>query len=148
MPKTYQVLDTVEQVCKVLPYPAFAVFARVAGRQDWAIYDETGVQMRDGVLFVNFGEYHYEKGYLNQEWLKPDMVYMKHQCDGCHYPPSMCCLQVSDFRSFDEYDRLGYLKNWAPDDSEIIESEAYQKAEDELWRAPVDVNPRLMELES
>lgn len=148
MRKTYHVLDTDEQVKKVLPYPAFSVYARISGRQDWVIYDETGVQMRDGVLFVNAGEYQYGKGYLNEEWLQPEMVYMKHQCDGCHYPPNMCCLQPNDFRGSDDYDHNGHLEPWARDDDDILSSEAYERAEQELWRAPTDVNPRLMEVES
>lgn len=146
MPHTYQVLDTAEQVVKVLFFPAWTVYARIHGRQDWVIYDETGVRSADGELWVNAGEYEYGKGYKNEEWVKPSFVYMKHQCDGCHYPPNMCCLQPNDFRGSDDYDHNGYLESWARDDDDILSSDAYERAEQDLWRAPADVNPRLLEV--
>ena len=130
-PQTYQVLDTVEQVKAVLDSPAWLAFARFTDRQDSPAYNETGVRMRDGVLWVNAGEYDYAKGYLNEEWLRPVFVYMKHQCDGCNYPPNMCCLQPSSFAS------RGAFDEWDPEeDAAIMDSAAYQEAEAELGAFP------------
>ena len=54
-------------------------------------------------ILINAGEWSLSRGgYLNDEWLTPRFVYMKHQCDGCHYPPSMCCLQSDECE--DPYD--------------------------------------------
>ncbi len=139
MPNTYLVLETVEDVKAVWTSPAWGVFARFIDRQDWPIYNETGVRMADGELWVNAGEYSFERGYLNEEWLKPAFVYMKHQCDGCHYPPSMCCLQPTDFRSLD-FDR-----EWSPElDEDTMNSDAYQEAEARLGEWPVGVNYRTL----
>ncbi len=135
----YQVLDTVEQVKAVWNSPVWVVFARFGDRQDWPIYNETGVRMHDGVLQVNAGEYHFERGYLNEEWLKPEFVYMKHQCDGCHYPPNMCCLQPSSFRSYRN-------DEWDPDEDDLImSSDAYIGAEAALGAWPTGVEPRRIE---
>lgn len=133
----YNVLDTREHVLAVLNYPAWTAYARLPGREDWPIYDATGVREDHGGMQINFGEYDSVKGrYLNEEWLAPAMVYIKHQCDGCHYPPSMCCLQPESFRSGDEYDYGGYLEGWAPTDEDIMASDEYEAAEQALWASP------------
>lgn len=142
----YSVIDTREQVLAMMPYPAWTAYARLPGREDWVIYDETGVREVGGTLQVNFGEYDYKKGaYLNEEWITPLMIYVKHQCDGCHYPPSMCCLQPESFRSGDEYDYGGYLNDFAPTDEEIMESDTYHAAEQALWDSP-PITTRIVEL--
>lgn len=133
----YSVIETREQVLAMMPYQTWTAYARLPGREDWVIYDETGVREVGDTLQVNFGEYDYNKGaYLNEEWITPLMIYVKHQCDGCHYPPSMCCLQLESFRSGDEYDSYGYLEDWAATDEDILESDYYQAAEESLWASP------------
>ena len=100
------------------PY-GYVLWARVYGRDDIQVFAASGVRTVEGRLQVNAGEYsrsanRFEGAYLNEEWVTPDFVFLKHWCDNCHYPPSMCCLDA-------------------------LTDDAYGEAEEELHRMPPDV---------
>jgi hypothetical protein len=95
----------------ILNFSRYYLRARLAGRDDVKIWGPEGLRTHDGVLQVNFGEYRLSVGYLNEEWLAPDALYMRHECDDCAYPPSLCCMPVSDegpWQDEDEDDRREY----------------------------------------
>ena len=140
MSNTYLTVATVEEVKATLESSAWFVYARFLDREDTPIYDETGVRMSDGELWVNAGEWHHAKGYLNEEWLKPAFVYIKHKCDGCSYPPSMCCLQPQP-RYYD--DSIYQIEDWGGDYDDPNE-DAYQIAYDQQLMLPTGVNPRTL----
>lgn len=135
MKRDYWILGTVEEVEQTLG-SSWTPWAKLEGRDDRQIHSPEAVRQTPEGLQVNVGEFVSSKGYINDEWLTPLFIFAKHQCDGCNYPPHMCCLQVSSFRSFDDYDRLGYLEDDALEDAEIMESDSYRDAEDELNAPP------------
>lgn len=75
----------------------YFVWARLTDRDDHPIYGHGGVRTVNGQLQVNVGEWSGAKEeYINEEWVVPRFVFLVHHCDGCHYPPNMCCLQGYD----------------------------------------------------
>lgn len=73
---------------------AYGVYARSASiTQDWPVFKDGARINAEGRIECNFGEWNASKRlYLNEEWHAVDLVYAKHQCADCHYPPDMCCL--------------------------------------------------------
>jgi len=130
---TFETLRTIDDIHTALELPNYVVWARLRDRHDCRIYAPEGVRLTEERLQVNAGEYRFGQpgGYLNEEWLEPAFVYLKHQCDDCRYPPTMCCLQPSSFTWIDDE---AYLEERRDIDDEIMESDSYQHAEDELQR--------------
>ena len=91
----YMKLETIDAIRTVIASNTqYSCYARLADRNDCYLYDVSGVRLVNDQLQINAGEWSYAKnGYINDEWLTPRFVYMKHYCDGCTYPPDMCCLQ-------------------------------------------------------
>lgn len=129
MKRKYWLLDTVESIQSAFAGSQWHMWAAFADRDDCEIYDPQGVRLHEGVLQVNAGQWRTLDGYENEEWLAPLFVFTKHPCEGCHYPPHMCCLQPGDFRDGDEFDSYGYLKDSAPSDDDILSSDHYERAQ-------------------
>ena len=141
MPIQYLTLANVEEVRATMESGTWSAYARFIDRQDSPIYDISGVRMTDNELWVNAGEWHHAKGYLNEEWLKPAFVYMKHRCEGCHYPPNMCCLQPQP-----RYRDDSFYQVIDEDFAEYLSSDEYQDNIEALERFPEGVNPRVLEV--
>lgn len=95
----YQTLTTIAEIEAVIDSQTnYSAYARLKDGHDVPLYAKSAVRFAFNVVQINAGEWSPSKnGYLNEEWVTPRFVYMKHWCDGCHYPPDMCCLQgVSD----------------------------------------------------
>lgn len=132
MSKQYLVLDNIDQVRRVKAAPVWSVWAKLPDRDDVYLWDMSGIrEIPDGSMQINAGEWDAAKlQYINEEWVTPQFVFMLHMCEGCSYPPHMCCLQP---------------RQWEPDwdveenyqaDQEVMESDEYQQAEAELWAGP------------
>jgi hypothetical protein len=74
----------------------WAVFPRTIIDQHWHVPTVDGIREQDGQFQVNFTGYDFTtRTYQGEDWRTPALVYMRHHCEGCHYPPSMCCASVS-----------------------------------------------------
>lgn len=76
----------------------WSVYAQLPDRHNALIPWRFGIRERDGVLQANIGEYRYFPNYttgeyISDEWVTPSLIFAMHKCEGCHYPPDMCCLQ-------------------------------------------------------
>ena len=70
----------------------WAVLPPTVMTHHWMVVTPAGIREVDGQLQVNMIEFDYAtESYKGEDWRTPLHVYVKHQCDGCHYPPDMCC---------------------------------------------------------
>lgn len=114
-------LTTSEQVDRIFSDwgSYWELYARVEGRHDSPLPLRSCIRERDGVLETNVGEYTFagvgQGEMLTEEWVRPIIIYAKHQCEGCHYPPDMCCMgpNASD-EAFNAYTTASYLFDDVP----------------------------------
>lgn len=142
---SYYTLQTAGHIQEAIIGPFhWSVWARIPGRDDVRVWSPDGVRELTGQLQINAGEWspsanRYEGAYLNEEWLTPRFVFLRHKCEGCHYPPNMCCLQVDASVPIDpDFPYLG--EEWDSElEAEILNSEEYDEAVGELDRTPPGV---------
>ncbi len=139
--KAYVITDAAN-IKKAVELTNYTTWAKLRDRDDWQIYSPDGVRTTvEGRLQINAGEWSYtQQRYLHEEWVTPLFVYLRHQCEGCHYPPSMCCLDVADFVTHPEdYERFDL-------EDMVLGSEAYEQAQAAAFALP-GVDAELREIE-
>lgn len=86
------------------PRTNYTVWARCVGiTQDWRVWAGGYRLSAQGQVEINCGEWRQtfagqtvQTEYLNEEWRIAELVYAKHPCGECGYPPAMCCLAGID----------------------------------------------------
>lgn len=72
------------------------IYARVKGQHDTSLPLRNCIRERDGYLEANIGDYTFDgltlTPPLTERWVIPDLIYAKHQCSNCPYPPDLCCM--------------------------------------------------------
>lgn len=88
-------IETLADALEVLEsemWSLWAIFPPTVMNQHWLVVRPEGIRDVDGRIEVNMIEFDYARmGYSGEDWRTPDHIYMTHQCEGCHYPPDMCC---------------------------------------------------------
>lgn len=75
----------------------WAIFPSTVMGQSWLVIRPDGIREVGGQIQVNMVDFDYSTGaYKGEDWRTPYHLYMTRWCDGCHYPPDMCCGDRAD----------------------------------------------------
>ena len=117
--KKIETMAAARAVMESVMWSLWAVFPSRLMSQHWHVVRPEGIREVAGRIEVNMVEFDYTtNAYKGEDWRTPTHLYMTHQCEGCHYPPDMCCETVYG----EEFD----MEDMPPVPHTVIELETVQ----------------------